>query len=381
MSRGDAASLVARYRLSSDRECERLCADYESAPGLISKQISSGGICIIWLPSCGAQSRGKPVNSFTGTVRACLEQISTPGFEMLLIRQSPYAERPRSRVVHGLAVALSCLVWVSCVSAQAAGQPAIVEIEQRQAAERIAFSDEEIKDGFFKTALGAELAFDKADARIRKFDGPVRVFVAGRGPRSRADLERVVADIAARVDHLDLAMVDDAHDANVMVTLVRRSDFATTVKSRYGAERARQIESRLQPECLSGIGIDKQFNIRRAEIILPVDAGEFTLLDCAYEELLQALGVVNDDRSVPWTMFNDDVQMGFFDIYDQHVVNILYDPRIKAGMTHDEAEAVVPKLLPDVRSWVMGANPAKPWRPAVQPDQACACGPEGTASK
>lgn len=285
----------------------------------------------------------------------------------------------RLPIGRSLAVALCSLVGVSCVSAAAAEQPAAVQISARQAAERIDFSDGEIKDGFFKTALGAELAFDGADGRIRKFAGPVRVFVEGRAPRSRTDLARVIADIAARVDHIDLAMTADEGEANVVVTLVRKGDFASTVKSRYGAQRAKQIEARLQPECLSGIGIDKEFNIRRAEIILPVDAGEFTLLDCAYEELLQVLGVVNDDRSVPWTMFNDDVQMGFFDIYDQHLVNILYDPRIKAGMTREEAEAVMPKLLPDVRSWVIGANPKKQWSPGVSQDQACNCEPVRSA--
>ena len=70
-------------------------------------------------------------------------------------------------------------------------------------------------------------------------------------------------------------------------------------------------------------------------MILPVDAGEFAFYDCAYEELLQALGAINDDRSVPWTMFNDDVQMGFFDVYDEYLLNILYDPRVRPG--HDQA--------------------------------------------
>jgi hypothetical protein len=41
-------------------------------------------------------------------------------------------------------------------------------------------------------------------------------------------------------------------------------------------------------------------------------ADEFTFYDCAYEELLQGPGPINDDSSVPWTMFNDDIQMGFF---------------------------------------------------------------------
>ena len=81
-------------------------------------------------------------------------------------------------------------------------------------------------------------------------------------------------------------------------------------------------------------------------MILPVDADEFQFYDCAYEELLQSLGLINDDSSVPWTMFNDDVQMGFFDVYDQYLVNILYDPRIRPGMTKGEVDALLPDIFP-----------------------------------
>ncbi len=73
--------------------------------------------------------------------------------------------------------------------------------------------------------------------------------------------------------------------------------------------------------------------IEHSDVILTVDNGDFIFLDCAYEELLQSLGPINDTSSVPWTMFNDNVSMGFFDVYDQYILNILYDPRIKAGMT------------------------------------------------
>ncbi len=276
------------------------------------------------------------------------------------------------------AVCVSSLIWLGGATI-AAAQPENAEISSRRAAERTAFSDDEIKDGFLKIALGAELQFDHNDKRIRKFDGPVRVFVTNRTGRDRhADISKVVADIQARVDHLDLAMTDDREDANVVVTLVRRADFASTIKSRYGAEKARQIQQALHPQCLSGIGIDKQFRIQRAEVILPVDAGDFTLYDCAYEELLQVLGVVNDDRSVPWTMFNDDVQMGFFDIYDQHLVNILYDPRVQPGMTRAEVDSLMPDVLPTVRDWVANANPEKALKSTQSEEQqrfdaACNC--------
>ena len=91
-------------------------------------------------------------------------------------------------------------------------------------------------------------------------------------------------------------------------------------------------------------------------MILPIDAGEFTFYHCAYEELLQALGAINDDQSVPWTMFNDDVQMGFFDFYDQYLLNILYDPRIRPGMSKEEVGAILPEVLSTARAWVNNAK-------------------------
>jgi hypothetical protein len=51
-------------------------------------------------------------------------------------------------------------------------------------------------------------------------------------------------------------------------------------------------------------------------------------------------------------MFNDDVRMGFFDTYDQYLVNILYDPRVRAGMTKAEVDQLLPEVLPTVRAWV-----------------------------
>jgi Protein of unknown function (DUF2927) len=239
----------------------------------------------------------------------------------------------------------------------AAAQAEDYEIGVRRAAERTVFSDAEIKDGFFKTAFHAELQFDKQADRIRKFDEPVRVFVATHGtPDRRAEIAAIIADIRTRVAHLDLALTDDRKAANFIVTLVPERDLASTIRSHFGAAQAKRIETALVPQCLSGIGKDTSFRIRRAEAILPVDAGDFTFYDCAYEELLQGLGIINDDNSVPWTMFNDDVQMGFFDTYDQHLVNILYDPRVQPGMTKSQVEAVLPDVLPAVRSWVAGAN-------------------------
>jgi len=71
---------------------------------------------------------------------------------------------------------------------------------------------------------------------------------------------------------------------------------------------------------------------------------------------LQALGPINDDDSIPWTMFNDNVHVGFFDVYDQYILNLLYHPRIRPGMTRAEVTTILPEILPEVRAFVREVN-------------------------
>jgi DUF2927 family protein len=249
-----------------------------------------------------------------------------------------------------LAGAAICVVVAPSLSAEVPG------VVSRQRAERKTFTDGEIMDGFFKTAFGAEFQLAGRVDRIRKYDAPVRVFVDSNRPDRKAQLAKVVADIGKRVQHLDIAMADRGDAANVTVKMVRDRNLYRTISASYGADRAREIRASLDPQCLSGFRKNEQYEIEHSDVILTVDNGDFIFLDCAYEELLQALGPINDTSSVPWTMFNDDVQMGFFDVYDQYILNILYHPSIKAGMTAQEVKAVIPQVLPEVRAWVAKVN-------------------------
>jgi len=267
--------------------------------------------------------------------------------------------RPRTVLAAiGLAAALASVG----VAGEAAGAEN-PEITMKRSTQRLSFTNEEIMDGFYKIAFGPELQFDRHAARIRKFDEPVRVFVINHGEADRRDkIAAVVAEIRARVNHLDIAMTGDRRAANLVVRLVPKRNFKQTINSLYGPERSRRIQQSLNPQCLSGIGKDASYRIRRAEVLLPVDADEFAFSDCAYEELLQAVGPINDDASVPWTMFNDEVQMGFFDVYDQYLLNILYDPRVRPGMTKDEVAQLAPEIMPAARAWVATTNPLPPPR-------------------
>jgi hypothetical protein len=252
-------------------------------------------------------------------------------------------------------------LWIAAITLVSITAPALSAenpaIAARQRAEKKSFTDGEIIDGFFKTAFGAEFHLAGRVDRIRKYAMPVRVFATGANrPDRKAQLTKVVADIGRRIAHLDIAMANSIDDATIVVTLVRDRDLIPTVRRFYGEERAREIKSSLDPQCLSGFRKNERFEIEHSDVILTVDKGDFVFLDCAYEELLQSLGPINDTNSVPWTMFNDQVSMGFFDIYDQYLLNILYDPRIRPGMSVEEVKAVLPEVLVDARAWVRKVN-------------------------
>jgi len=238
--------------------------------------------------------------------------------------------------------------------------PDVSSIASRQHNEKTDFTDAQIVDGFLKTTFGAEYQLAGKVDRIRKFDKPVRVFITGvdRPDRSR-QIETVTADIGEHIGHLDIAVTKNREEANLIVRLVPDRDLDRSIRKSYGTTTARKIRKSLNPQCLSGFRKNDKYEIEYAEVILTVDSGDFVFLDCAYEEMLQSLGPINDTGSVPWTMFNDAVSMGFFDTYDRYLLNILYDPRVKAGMSVDQVRPLLPAILKDVRSRIT-SSPAEP---------------------
>lgn len=219
------------------------------------------------------------------------------------------------------------------------------------------FTDAQIIEGFMKTAFGAEFHLAGRVDRIRKYEMPVRVRIIGNDRPDRGrQVHKVVNDVRHYVRNMDIAIAEEDDDANVIVTLVKDRELNRTITRIFGAEHARSIRNNLDPQCLSGFRKNDEFQIERSDIILIKDSSDFIFLDCAYEEMLQSLGPINDTSSVPWTMFNDNVRMGFFGIYDQYIMNILYDPRIHAGMNADEVLALLPQIIPDVRTWVNERN-------------------------
>ncbi|MDO9061940.1 MAG: DUF2927 domain-containing protein, partial [Bradyrhizobium sp.] len=137
------------------------------------------------------------------------------------------------------AVACGAMVWPAFAVAE------IPAIASRQRAEKKSFTDSEIIDGFLKTAFGAEYHLAGRVDRIRKYQVPVRVLADGNRSDRKAQLAKIVTDIALRVQHLDIAMAEGGEEANVIVKLVRDRDLGRTITKFYGQVRAREIRGSL----------------------------------------------------------------------------------------------------------------------------------------
>src|SRR5215470_3266821 len=192
--------------------------------------------------------------------RSCARTLRAPSSCVSVVAMN----RPRRHTLFLAAAVAALTISIALPPPAAAELPAIAA---RQRAEKKSFSDAEIIEGFMKTAFGAEYHLAGRVDRIRKYEVPVRVFADGRADR-KAQIGKIVADIAAHVRHLNIAMVDDDDDANVQVKLVRDRDLYRTITTFYGGERAREIKESLDPQCLSGFRKNEKFEIEHSDVIL-----------------------------------------------------------------------------------------------------------------
>ncbi|HEU0221617.1 MAG TPA: DUF2927 domain-containing protein [Paracoccaceae bacterium] len=73
-------------------------------------------------------------------------------------------------------------------------------------------------------------------------------------------------------------------------------------------------------------------------------------LACVHEELSQALGLGNDDDEVRPSIFNDDEEFALLTEHDEYLLRMLYDDRLRPGMTAEEVRPLLPAIIADIRA-------------------------------
>jgi catechol 2,3-dioxygenase-like lactoylglutathione lyase family enzyme len=201
---------------------------------------------------------------------------------------------------------------------------------------------QEISRAFFRTVFGLEYGNHVDAQRVKRYVEPVRFYVADLSARKRGpDAAAFLEGLPGRIGHLDAAVVGEAADANFRVILVDEAQFAAVVERELKADVLA-----MNARCLVGVSTLEGRIVRSTAVIVADD--DFLFARCLVEEVLQGLGPMNDDESLPRSVFNDTSRHAHFTAFDEALMNVLYHPLIRPGMSGSEAHRTVPKVLHDL---------------------------------
>ena len=189
--------------------------------------------------------------------------------------------------------------------------------------------------------------------QLNRWNGPVRIGTefGPSVPAERRDKDRAVinayAGRLARVTGHDIAPVSGG--ANFHVFVVSSDD------KEFFLNRLRQLKLRLSDADLRHLGsLDRSTyclvvtfanalspNLHtRAITMIRAEQPDLMRLACVHEEIAQGLGLPNDSPYARPSIFNDDDEFALLTTHDEMLLRMLYDPRLKPGMSAERATPV-----------------------------------------
>ncbi len=230
-------------------------------------------------------------------------------------------------------------------------------------AEPPARANAEMAEDILDLAFGLESG--RALPVLSRFDGPVRVRVAGPIPATLLpELEALLGRLRAEAG-LDVALAGPGEEAQVTVEAVPQAELGRAVPRAacFVVPNAASWQDFLRLRGSEALDWARLTVRTRAAVLVPADASPQEIRDCLHEELAQALGPLNDLYRLPDSVFNDDNIHATLTGFDMLVLRALH--ALPPGTTRAEAAARLPALLARL-------NPAgeRPGRPTVETPRA-----------
>ena len=237
-------------------------------------------------------------------------------------------------------------VGIAPIHAASDKQPAPAGTFKGAPAEFTRFTSAELERGFFALAFGSDLRIGAKPKGIRRFDRPVHVQIVAGGSVDRTEAtQRILDEYGSKIPNLRLIEGADADSADLVVRLIDEKNFAAALEQAFGRATARAFVAKTNPQCMTSVRSQPDGEIVRAVSFIIVDKGNDVFLDCAYHELLHAFGLSNHDQRNPWTTLNQHRMVGYLTVYDRALLTLLYDRRLRPGMTPAQIRRVLPGLI------------------------------------
>lgn len=199
---------------------------------------------------------------------------------------------------------------------------------------------------FENIAFSAEYLGEHRRGRIVKWTGPIRIRILGGyaerfRPEVQAHIDRLIA-----LSGLSIQIVGGTAAARANLDL-----HFTSVRHYWTFEPDAPCRT---------IFFDHSFAIQRVEVFISPDDVDLRR-HCIIEELTQALGLSDDSTLIPDSIFSDESQRYSLAPWDEIMVRVLYDPRLRPGMTKEEAMPIVTQIFWELLGLnASGTTSAKP---------------------
>lgn len=186
---------------------------------------------------------------------------------------------------------------------------------------------------------------------LMRWQGQLRYgfFGGAATQQDRDEVARLMRRIAA-LTGLKIFETERFPNFLILITAPEDRDWVSADLAEFSPELAQSFDFwRRTPEvlCVANTMVSRRDvnAIVAAIVAIGSETGGLLRRACLHEEIVQSLGLANDDREVRPSIFNDDGEFALLTEHDEQLLRILYDPRLKPGMTAAEAMPVVRQIV------------------------------------
>ena len=193
--------------------------------------------------------------------------------------------------------------------------------------------------------LAFELESGREIPRLTRFEGPIRLRLAGEVPASLpADLARLLGRLRTEAG-IEIRQTEDA-GAEIVIEAVPSNQLQRAAPGA-ACFTVPEVKS-WAAYALAGYRAPDWASLasrRQVTVFLPSDATAQEARSCLHEELAQALGPLNDLYRLPDSVFNDDDMEAVLTGFDILALRALNAPELHSGMGRAEVAARLPAIL------------------------------------
>jgi hypothetical protein len=208
-------------------------------------------------------------------------------------------------------------------------------------------SNAQVVDNLMEIVFGSEFIGEDSNT-VRKWTVPLRIAIYAKEPERYDALVEPVLQQLRGLTGLDIRLVDRASPTqNAYILILGREQFYAYAESHLSPGKNPRTNTYL--DCFGVFAADRGGAINELTAVIPESASEATKRSCVIEEVTQALGLPNDSFTVKPSIFNDDDEYQDLTWQDELFLRVLYDARVRPGMTRAEFESLAKVIVDELR--------------------------------